>query len=255
MIIACYLEPQRKGANDLMRAFAEGCRGRVIRTGHFAPFADEHALMSTWPTTQRVLAECRVRDLPFWHLDSAWIHPVDTTQRYYRLTRNGCAPTLRLGHSLERAQTIGVKLKPWRTSGDHVLVCRQGQSSGKQWRLNPNAWNDAMIGRLAKLTDRPIRIREKVEREHRPLAADLDGAWAVVTHTSTCAVQAVIAGIPVFCAPENAAAAVGCSDLTRIEDPHMPERENWLAALAWGQWTIDELRAGLWQKKILGDEN
>ena len=144
---------------------------------------------------------------------------------------------------------MGVALKPWRKTGEHVLICRQGSSAGKQWGQKPNAWNDAALGRLTQLpalTHRPIRIREKVERGSRPLAEDLENAWAVVTHTSTCAVQATIAGIPVFCAPENAAAAVGCSDLSRIEDPPMPEREDWLAALAWGQWTIDELRSGVW---------
>lgn len=142
---------------------------------------------------------------------------------------------------------MGVVIHLWRTSGSHVLVCCHGPSAGLQWQTEPNAWNNAAIQTLRMTTDRPIRVREKWHRYKRPLAVDLEGAWAVVSHSSTCAVQAAIAGIPIFCHETSAAAPIGLNDLASIEDPLMPEREEWLASLSWQQWTLDELRAGAWR--------
>ena len=65
----------------------------------------------------------------------------------------------------------------------------------------------------------------------------------LVTHSSTAAVEAVIAGVPVFCEPTCAAAPVGRTDLD-IENPVRPEREAWLAALAWRQFSRDEVSSG-----------
>ena len=79
----------------------------MIVDARFDDHADEHAVMSTWLTTQMVLAQCHERNRPFWHLDSAWIHPADPAQRYYRLTRNGNAPTLQSGRSLRTSACDG----------------------------------------------------------------------------------------------------------------------------------------------------
>ena len=80
-------------------------------------------------------------------------------------------------------------------------------------------------------------------RESRPLATDLEDAWCVVTHSSTAAVEAVIAGVPVFVEPTCAAAPVGRTDLD-IENPVYPEREPWVAALARRQWSREEVSSG-----------
>jgi hypothetical protein len=141
---------------------------------------------------------------------------------------------------------MGIQLKPWRTSGDFILIARQGPSSGTQWQSEPNVWNDDAIHKLARLTDRPVRVREKWHRYKRPLALDLENVWAVISHSSSCAVQAAIAGIPVFCHETSVAAAIGSSDLASIEEPYMPDRGEWLASLSWQQWTLDELRTGTW---------
>jgi hypothetical protein len=242
---ACYLEPQRRGTrvDEVVQAVAQGCEGRVIATGRLCEQATDHALIGTWHTAQTLIPEIRKRDQSYWHLDSCYIH---SPERHYRLTRNSEHPKPRFDLTLERALALGIELKPWRTDGEHVLICRQGPSSGRHLRINPNGWNDIALGRLSKLTKRPIRVREKVDRQSRPLAEDLDNCWCVVTHSSTCAIEAAVAGIPVICTPWGPAWPIATDALERIEEPPMPDRRDWLATLAWSQWTMEELAAGSW---------
>ena len=95
------------------------------------------------------------------------------------------------------------------------------------------------------MTDRPIVFRPKFAVMPKPLSADLKDAWCVVTHSSTAAVTAALQGVPVFCEPTCAAASVGCTDLSQIETPRRPDREEWLAELAWRQWSEAEMKGGL----------
>lgn len=87
------------------------------------------------------------------------------------------------------------------------------------------------------------------------LADDLTGAWAVVAFNSNAGVEATLAGIPAFAADPG---AMGYSilnhDLSTIESPAMPDRTGWLYDLAYTQWTLDEIAAGmaiehLWNKR------
>lgn len=242
---ACYLEPQRRGrVDDVVKAFAQGCGGKVVGNGRLDPKATDHALVGTWSVATSLIPEIRKRGQNYWHLDSCYIH---SPGRYYRLTRNSNHPKPRPGLNLERALALGVELKPWRTEGEHILVCRQGPSSGRHLGLHPNLWHNIALATLLEKSKRPIRVREKVERESRPLADDLANAWCVVSHSSTCAVEAAIAGIPVICSPWSAAAPIGCGSFEWLEDLPTPDRRDWLATLAWSQWTIDELAAGDWR--------
>jgi len=69
--------------------------------------------------------------------------------------------------------------------------------------------------------------------------------WALVTHSSNVAVDAVIAGVPVFVEPTSPAAPVGNLDLAKMENPNMPERGPWFDSLMAQQFTVDEMRSGL----------
>ena len=247
MKISVYLDPQRREkAGPLVRAFAAGCRARIITTMRFDRGAQAHAFVGNWLSSQLCIPRCREERLPYWYMDSAFIHPVSREPRYYRLTANGLAPDLSQDRTMDRAWQLGVRLKPWRQTGKHVVLLAQGPSFGKPWGLDARGWLTKVRHILKRVTDRPVRIREKIARESKPLSEDLRDAWAVVTHSSTAAVEAAIAGIPVFCAPTCPAAVVGSLDVWQIEDPPMPDREPWIAGLAWCQWTLDEYRRGAW---------
>ena len=179
-------------------------------------------------------------DRPFWHIDNGWIWSAKgKAEGYYRFTYRGLVPHM-LVNPLPRP--VSVDLAPWRQTGRHVLLCQPGPSFGAAIGLDMGEWNRTIRRRLYKATKRMIVVREKHAR--RPLASDLRNCWAVVTHSSGVAVDAVLAGIPVFVEPTCPAAAVGSYDLALIEYPAMPDRTNWLASLLCQQFTIDEMADG-----------
>ena len=79
----------------------------------------------------------------------------------------------------------------------------------------------------------------------QPLADVLHGAHCVVAHHSNVAVEAILAGIPAIC-PEGVASVMAGHKLKQIEDPPMPSgRAQWAADIAYCQWSIAEMTAGL----------
>jgi hypothetical protein len=240
MTMACYLD-DRPGVAELMRLFAQGCGGKLVDRDTPDPDADDHVVVAK---TQRckLVPKFRRRDLAFWYIDSAYIQIAG--RREYRIERNAYWPPMLIGeHTMDRATAMGVKLKPWQTEGSHVLLCLPGPMAGADFGVNMRRWNVGIIERVRAATDRRLVIRVKADRETKPLEEDLQGAWCVVTHSSTSAVTAVIEGIPVFCKPTCAAAAVGRTDLD-IENPVYPEREAWIAALAHRQFSREEIGNG-----------
>jgi hypothetical protein len=61
--------------------------------------------------------------------------------------------------------------------------------------------------------------------------------------------ESVINGIPVFVSESSLCYDVGNHSLTTIENPVMPERQQWANKLAYTEWTVPEIREGLpWQR-------
>jgi hypothetical protein len=245
--VACYLEPTKPKADKWMRAFARGCGGRVVLSGERDPVADDHVVMGNWPTASKLIAKFAVDRTPFWYLDAAYIQ--GSGRRYLRVERNRFWPDLQQGgYTPDRALSMGVRIQPWSYDGSYVLVCLHGMKFGRPWGIDIETWNETIEERIRTVTDRPIVVRPKpfspkARREAPPIEEQFADAWCVVTHSSTIAVQAVLAGVPVFCEPTCAAAPVGRTDL-EIESPSRPDREEWVAALAWRQWSRSEMQSG-----------
>ena len=148
-------------------------------------------------------------------------------------------------------------IRPWRTAGRHILVCPNSAAHFALFRLDADAWVAEVTQRLQAMTDRPIVVRWKRDSGRRPLWADLVDAWAVVAWSSVAALDALIAGVPVFVlAPHAAAYRMGLSDLSRIESPRYPEdRQRFCGVLADHQWLLSELRSGqAWRMLQAGQE-
>jgi len=78
------------------------------------------------------------------------------------------------------------------------------------------------------------------------LDADLEGAWAAVFYNSSSSVAAVLKGVPVFVTDNDAVTwDVANHDVKDIQNPGLPDREQWLWDLAACHWSDEELRQGL----------
>lgn len=155
----------------------------------------------------------------------------------------------------ERFDALGVELKPWRTEGDHILVC-PSRNFGRPDMLMPSLWVEQVSKAIRTFSKRPIRVRVHPgnDRPQRGLVDDLKGAWAVVVWASSSGVHALAEGISVAAyAPHwicKGAAFEGVSELLTIsEQPDVRQRmtERRRAAferMAWAQWTVDEIASG-----------
>lgn len=144
----------------------------------------------------------------------------------------------------DRWKLLTTPVKLWAKNGKHIVVAVPTFPYSEFHRTQ--RWTDETIDALARVTDRPLLVRAKESK--RPLAEDLLGAHALVSHGSNAANEAVILGCPVFVDKSSAAALVGLTDLAQIEKPVYPDRQPWLNSLAYSQYNEAELVNGtLWK--------
>lgn len=183
-------------------------------------------------------------DLSYWDRDN-----------YHRFAVNSWGPEryVRAGLPSTRFDRLGLKIKPWRTDGDEIVVAGHSHKSAIDHGLAYQEWETRTIQKLLnsgrkvvyrpKPGDKHLRPIEGVEIDDRPIGESLASAWAWVTHHSNSAVDALLAGVPVHC--EIGAAAAFSVPLSDIQTPPLLEgREQFLYDVAWLQWTYDEMRSG-----------
>ena len=170
----------------------------------------------------------------------------------------------------DRWKKFHIDLKPWKQTGENIIICGQHDTS-HQWRNNPpmSKWFDKQITEIRKYTDRPIVIRPHPRNrvtidvkkykgvtmveprrdmntyDDTDLAERLKSAWAVVSHSSNPAMMAVFAGIPVYVSEASLSYEVGNHSFTNINNPAMPDRQQWANRLAHTEWWPDEIQNGL----------
>ena len=159
-------------------------------------------------------------------------------------------------------KTLGLDLCPWRHNGEHILVCLQRDGGWSMKGLDMRQWTMDTVRAIRRYSDRPIRIRPHpkfpidlselvkdptitVSQQNSTLDQDLDRAWASVFFNSSSCVASVLRGVPVFASDDDCVAwSVANHDLSAIEQPVMPNRDQWLWDLSAAHWTDDQSRSG-----------
>lgn len=255
MIHLCITPERDEKTGMLMRGLAVGFErlGKPYQLV-VGPPSDDGEPFVVWGQewlAERILPAAIRSGRPFWHIDNGFWEPGrGRTDRsgYYRLTYRGMTPIL-LPQTLPLREA-NIALQPWRMQGDHVLLAMPGIHFGRAIGIDVERWCADIQPRLRAWTGRRIIVRPR--DSNRDLAEDLAGAWALVTHSSNVAVDAVIAGIPVFVEPTSPARPVGRLDL-HIEYALTPDRDHWLRSLASQQFTLAEMQdgtAGQWMERI-----
>jgi hypothetical protein len=80
------------------------------------------------------------------------------------------------------------------------------------------------------------------------LVDDLRNAWATVVYNSSPSVASIIEGVPAFITdhiPQHSQTyEVANTDLSRLENPEMPDRQAWIEKISMCHWNFEELRSG-----------
>ena len=197
----------------------------------------------------------------------------NNTKTYLRYSFDGVFPTT--GFYFDRdvdptrwtkiSRDLNISLKPWRTQGEHILICLQRHGGWSMRGLDVIQWMNSTILEIRKHSQRPIIVRAhpgdkkiksilKINHKNAHLSSnerlvdDLTRAWATVVYNSSPSVASLIEGIPVFLtdpSPEYSQ-TFGLSDvdLSKIENPTLVERQSWVERLAMCHWNFNELRSG-----------
>lgn len=185
----------------------------------------------------------------------------------WKMAVNGTGSYAYHGHGLDldRPRKLDVAVSPWRSNGDHILVCTQ-RTDSLQWQSQSDItkWLADLRDRLKLYTKRPLRLRPH-PRQRLPAVPGFDidlpspvpgtyddfdlnnsfhDAWAVINHNSGPGVQSILQGIPAFVDPSSLAAPVANLDLADIESPTRPDRGTWLIQLCHTEWRPEEIATG-----------
>jgi hypothetical protein len=246
--VRCYAMGSQTRSAEIIQAFADGVKGEVIREGRKYPGGDV-AVWGLLRGAKELRKEVKDSGFTYYAVDHGYIGREES----FRVTRNGFQQTEIVDRPLDRWQRLKdkyrVKPKEWRKGGSYILLAMS--STMVYEYFDDVGWQGTIEYHLKNYSDRPVVVRKKHDRES--LQSQLEKAWCVVTHASMVAVDAVIAGVPVFVTGPSIARPMGLTDLKKIEEPVFPEREAWFRSLAYAQFTMQDMRKGL--VKPLLDEN
>ena len=169
-----------------------------------------------------------------------------------------------------RADGLGLVCKPWRSNGDFILICGQHDKS-LQWQGMPRMsdWFMQTYREIRKHTDRPIIFRPhpRCRLEHIELGLKhvirqeprhvngtydsfdmgFDNIHCTISYSSNPGIHSVIEGVPAFVSTHSLAYDVAndIDFLHDIENPLMPDRQQWLNDYAWTEFTVEEISQGI----------
>ena len=180
-----------------------------------------------------------------------------------------------------RLTSLGVTIQDWKDTKDtnSIIICGQHQAS-HQWRNMPpvSDWISNTIREIRQHTDRPIKVRSHprypfsfnktganvkesvpkridIVQDFYDFDAELSTAHCVVNWSSNPAIEAVLAGVPVFTGPDSLAHAVANHSFDTIETLVKPNRQQWANDLAYTEWHVDEIALGTPLIRILNKIN
>jgi len=148
-----------------------------------------------------------------------------------------------------RWDSWGVELAPFRTSGSETVILGQ-RGIGSRLIGSPSLWAESAQRKYGG------RIRPHPGTgEAIPLEVDLKDAKQVITWASGAALIALMLGIPVWNALPQWVGARAAKPLT--EWPGDPARDRlyrieMFQHLAWGMWTLEEIKTGEPFGRLLG---
>lgn len=164
----------------------------------------------------------------------------------------------------------GVTAKPWRTTGNHILLLCQRPHGWNMLGTEQETWISTTIGKIRQYSKRPIRIRmhpgdgtkerqiSKLRQRYGNsieisravnIREDLENCWISIGYNSTPNVVSAIEGVPVYIDdPQHSwARGIALERMQHIESPPTSDRTQWLEKIANIHWSNQEVRDGkLW---------
>jgi len=260
-------------------AFREGCRALGFSTDDNSNDSDVDVIWSVlfngrMAQNQLVWKNAQNKKKPVIVLEVGGINRGTT----WKVGLNGINRDAYFGpnnNDSSRANALGLSLQSWQTEGSSILICGQHDKS-LQWQGMPrmSEWVMRTIESIQRFSDRAIIFRPHprcplmhIEREfknvYRQNPVKLNGTYddfdmsfnnvhATVSYSSNPGIHSILNGVPAFVGTSSLAYDVGndIDFLHDIENPLMPDRQQWLNDYAHTEWTIEEISQGIPLKRL-----
>lgn len=184
-----------------------------------------------------------------------------TRAPHLRVSINAFQPIRFLdGHyPTDRLEALKIDLCPYRQGGTHILF---NGASNKYclWEKLPYwlEWGAETVRKIQQFSDKPIIYRPRpshnemvavpgAELSTGPMQADIDRAHVAVSYGGNFGWNCAVAGVPHFSIADSVSRPISETEWSRLDTPKVPtdaERLRWCAAVAYWQWTMDEIASG-----------
>lgn len=205
-----------------MQAFARGAGGDYVEQAFPRYVPDVTVVWGLARGGPEIIEKSEKAGDPWFAVDHGYVLR-GHTHGYYRVTYRGFQKTWVEDRPEDRWQALGKALMPWKTGSKVVIV-------------PPSETVRALFGPC----ELPAGIESK--KDGKPVTEKFPDAGVIVTWNSVAAVEAVIAGIPCVVYGESAAKPVASPS---VDDIRTPDRQEWAKSLAYGQFTLKEMEAGV----------
>lgn len=187
--------------------------------------------------SQKAIRRCWQEDRDFYAIDTGYFgngkHKI-----WHRITKNNFQ---NLGPIIERPydrlELVEYNYTPI-YAGAKILICPPSDKVMNMFNQDTaDKWVIKTIEEIKKYTDRPIEIRMKPSRTDRISTNTIQQALAdnvhcLVTYNSIAATEALMAGRAAISLGPNAAQMVSETNLSKIENPKVPNKDEMMAYMA-----------------------
>ena len=268
--IAYYPLQCARNSVPVMDAFLQSCRSAGIHTVPDGGMCDAAVIWSVlWngrmTANQAVYREFRAQNKPVIVID------VGALQRgvTWKIAINNINALGEYGHKqgldYARPKMLGVELQNRTKTNDNIVIATQHTKSEQLAHVDYSAWLENTIKQLSEKTDKLTVVRHHPRcnlgydgtNVETPVklpgtydSYDIDfGCHAMINFNSGPAIQAVLAGCPVICDSTSLAYPMSIK-LDEIDRPPEIDRSQWLVEICHTEYTVEEIRQGLWLKRL-----
>jgi hypothetical protein len=272
--IAYYPLQCAKNAQPVMSAVLDCLQARGIQTQENSMSSDAAIIWSVlWAgrmsANQAVYEHYRSQGRPVIVIEIGALYRGNT----WKIAVNNITAQGYYGHldnlDWDRPRKLKISLATQLRPKPNIIVALQHDRSLQVTGTNMTDWLHTTLSILGNNTDRPITVRPhprcRLDMRHLPQDVTVEvpnklpntydsfdmhyDCHALVNYNSGPGIQAAIAGVRPVVEFSSLAYPVGVG-FADLEQPYTKDRELWLTQICHTEYTVDEIKRGLWLKRI-----